>query len=76
MIGAKTEHPNPTRSRSQCDSPNCWYHGATPNADRLHSLLRVLAREDRLRALGFEDPTNDERRERLARNMALKDWPE
>lgn len=32
-------------------------------------------REDRLRALGFEDPTNDERRERLARNAALKDWP-
>ena len=32
-------------------------------------------REDRLRALGFEDPTNGERRKRLARNAALKDWP-
>lgn len=37
---------------------------------------RRTRREDRLRALGFEDPTNDERRERLARNAALKDWPE
>lgn len=36
---------------------------------------RRTRREDRLRALGFEDPTNDERRERLARNVALKDWP-
>lgn len=36
---------------------------------------RRTRREDRLRALGFEDPTNDERRERLARNAALKDWP-
>jgi len=33
------------------------------------------SREDSLRALGFEDPTDDERRERLARNVALKDWP-
>jgi transcriptional regulator with XRE-family HTH domain len=37
---------------------------------------RRTNREDRLRALGFEDPTDDERRERLARNAALKDWPE
>lgn len=36
---------------------------------------RRTRREDRLRAVGFEDPTNDERRERLARNAALKDWP-
>ena len=36
---------------------------------------RRTRREHRLRALGFEDPTNDERRERLARNAALKDWP-
>lgn len=37
---------------------------------------RRTRREDRLRALGFEEPTNDERRKRLARNAALKDWPE
>lgn len=36
---------------------------------------RRTRREDRLRSLGFEDPTNDERREWLARNAALKDWP-
>ena len=29
-----------------------------------------------LDALGFEDPTNDERREQLARNTALKNGPE
>ncbi len=37
---------------------------------------RRTRREDRLNALGFDDPTNEERRERLARNAALKDWPE
>ncbi len=36
---------------------------------------RRTRREDRLRALGFEDPTDDERRARLATNVALKDWP-
>lgn len=36
---------------------------------------RRKRREDRLRTLGFEDPTDDERRARLATNMALKDWP-
>lgn len=37
---------------------------------------RRTRREDRLRALGFEEPTDDERRERLARNAVLKNWPE
>ena len=32
-------------------------------------------REERLRGLGFEDPGSEQRRERLARNMALRDWP-
>ena len=32
-------------------------------------------REDRLRALGFEDPTGNQRKEQLARNVALQDWP-
>jgi hypothetical protein len=33
------------------------------------------AREQRLRELGFEEVTEEEGRERLALNMALKDWP-
>ena len=33
------------------------------------------AREDRLRALGFEDPGDEQRKEYLARNVALQDWP-
>ena len=33
------------------------------------------AREDRLRALGFEDPGGEHRKEHLARNVALQDWP-
>jgi transcriptional regulator with XRE-family HTH domain len=33
------------------------------------------AREDRLRALGFEDPNSEQRREQLAKNVALQDWP-
>jgi len=39
------------------------------------ALNKRAGREDRLRALGFDDPTNEERRERLALNAALKDWP-
>ena len=33
------------------------------------------ARADRLRALGFEDPGDEQRKEQLARNVALQDWP-
>lgn len=33
------------------------------------------AREERLHDLGFEDPGQEQRREQLARNMALRDWP-
>jgi len=36
---------------------------------------RRTTREDRLRALGFEDPSDEQRREQLARNAALQDWP-
>ena len=32
-------------------------------------------REERLRGLGFEEPAREQRREQLARNMALRDWP-
>ena len=33
-------------------------------------------REDRLRALGFEELDRDQRKELLARNIALQDWPQ
>jgi hypothetical protein len=36
---------------------------------------RRVAREERLRALGFEDPSDEQRREQLARNLAMRDWP-
>ena len=36
---------------------------------------RRANREERLRGLGFEDPELEQRREQLARNMALRDWP-
>ena len=36
---------------------------------------RRAAREGRLRSLGFEDPGPEQRREQLARNMALRSWP-
>ena len=36
---------------------------------------RRADREARLRNLGFEDPGPEQRREQLARNMALRDWP-
>lgn len=31
-----------------------------------------MAREDRLRALGFEDPNSEQRREQLAKNVGVK----
>jgi len=36
---------------------------------------RRISREDRLRALGFEEPSEEQRREQLARNVAMRDWP-
>lgn len=37
--------------------------------------LRRKTREDRLRALGFEEPSDEQRKEQLARNVAMRDWP-
>lgn len=34
-----------------------------------------LAREDRLRGLGFEEPTAEQRKANLALNVALREWP-
>lgn len=36
---------------------------------------RRVSREDRLRVLGFEEPTEEQRREQLAQNVAMRDWP-
>ncbi len=36
---------------------------------------RRESREDCLRLLGFEEPGREQRRDQLARNVALKDWP-
>lgn len=52
----------------------------------LHSIKRIQklgdsaskqrsTREDRLRALGFEDLSDEQRRDQLAKNMAMQDWP-
>lgn len=34
-----------------------------------------VAREDRLRALGYELPTDEQRKQNLALNVALREWP-
>ena len=39
------------------------------------ALRKRRNREDRLRELGFEDPDGGQRKEQLARNVALQDWP-
>ena len=39
------------------------------------TINRRISREERLRSLGFEDLSDDERREQLARNIAMRDWP-
>lgn len=36
---------------------------------------RRVAREDRLRALGFDEPSDEQRKENLALNVALREWP-
>ena len=39
------------------------------------ALARRKNREDRLRGLGFEDPDAAQRKEQLAMNVSLQDWP-
>ena len=39
------------------------------------AIRRRATREERLRDLGFEVPEHGQRREQLARNLALRDWP-
>ena len=46
-----------------------------PIPDCIAPRRRRLEREERLLALGFEDPTMEQRKEHLAKNMALKEWP-
>ncbi|MDZ4697454.1 MAG: helix-turn-helix domain-containing protein [Deltaproteobacteria bacterium] len=36
---------------------------------------RRLRREEQLRSIGFDDPSDGERRDQLARNIAMRDWP-
>lgn len=36
---------------------------------------RRISKEDKLRALGFEEPSDEQRREQLARNVAMGEWP-
>ncbi len=36
---------------------------------------RHHARVDRLRSLGYEEPSDEQRREQLNRNVAMLDWP-
>ena len=57
------------------------------NENRIEQLLREAralgekvearrrSREDRLRELGYEEPSDEQRREQLARNVASLDWP-
>ncbi len=45
-------------------------------ATELHSTyLRRIAREEQLRNLGFDEPDRNQRKDQLARNIALKGWP-
>ncbi len=39
------------------------------------AVTRRVSREDRLRAIGFEEPSEEQRSEQLARNVAMRDWP-
>jgi len=48
------------------------YHGRPP---RVGPVRVRAARAKRLSALGYEQPTAEQRRETLARNVALLPWP-
>lgn len=37
--------------------------------------VRRRTREDRLRALGYDEPSEEQAKDQLARNIALRDWP-
>ena len=59
-------------------NPRLLGEAVTGNAHRDVSgtaARRRAAREERLRNLGSEDPGREQRREQLARNMALRQWP-
>ena len=47
-----------------------WVEAGTAKCTETRQL-----REERLRALGYEEPSDQERRERLASNIAARDWP-
>ena len=51
--------------------------GAIEQAQALEDAVtrRRAAREERLRDLGFDEPGREQRRDQLARSMALRDWP-
>ena len=53
----------------------CASIAARDGAPLLDAESRRISREDRLRALGFEEPTAEQRKENLALNVALRDWP-
>jgi transcriptional regulator with XRE-family HTH domain len=36
---------------------------------------RRRSRENRLRALGYDEPADEQRKEQLARNVAMREWP-
>ena len=53
----------------------CASIAARDGAPLLDAESRRVSRETRLRALGFEEPTAEQRKENLALNVALRDWP-
>lgn len=46
-----------------------------PRAHSEEAESRRVSRENRLRALGFDEPSDEQRKENLALNVALRDWP-
>lgn len=36
---------------------------------------RQMQREQKLRALGFDEPSDEQRKNQLAKNIAMLDWP-
>jgi hypothetical protein len=64
-----------------------WLRAETLDSERILSQLRAarslgekaesrrVAREQRLQALGFEVPSEQQRQDQLAQNVAMRDWP-
>lgn len=74
VLAARAEMPETAALADMLRAQNERERAAKALGEEAES--RRVSREDRLRALGFEEPSEEQRREQLARSVAMRDWPQ